>query len=258
MPSSYAHYRFGVWGYSQLPEEIRKTVQRFRQLYDVGLHGPDLFFYYQPLFHTKMGNLGHTYHAVNGREFFEAAAARLRENPSEGATAYLFGLLCHFALDSSCHPMIRATAAEGKAGHTELETEFDRHLLALDGKNPPHTQNLSGHMKLTWGGCVTVSEFYPPATAYTIRRCILTMALVTRVLASKNRDLLQRVFSIGGTKSAEMVMYPRPNHKCVQLIDPLMQHYEEAQQRFASMAAQLAAAIHGEVPLGAEFDCTYG
>lgn len=258
MPSSYAHYRFGQLAYPALPPEIRRTVQRFRQLYEVGLHGPDLFFYYQPLFHTKMGELGHTYHAVSGRVFFSDAVSRLGDNPSEGAVSYLFGVLAHYALDGACHPMIRSIAAEGKIGHTELETEFDRYLLTLDGKETPHTQNLSRHMKLTWGECVTVSECYPPATSYTIRRCIRLMALVNRVLAMQNRALLQRIFGLGGKKASQMVMYPRPNHKCSHLDEPLLALSDQALERYIALAQQLAAAIYDHTPLGDDFELSFG
>lgn len=258
MPSSYAHYRFGQLAYPALPPEIRRTVQRFRQLYDVGLHGPDLFFYYQPLFHTKMGELGHTYHAASGRAFFGDAISRLGENPPEGAVSYLFGVLAHYALDGACHPAIRQIAAEGKIGHTELETEFDRYLLTLDGKEPPHTQNLGQHMKLTWGECVTVSECYPPATSYTIRWCIWVMAMVNRVLAMKNRDLLSRLFSLGGDDAVQMVMYPRPNHKCSHLDEPLMALFDQALERYSILAEQLAAAIYNGAPLGEDFELSFG
>lgn len=258
MPSSYAHYRFGQAVFPELPEDIRLSAQRFRQLYDVGLHGPDLFFFYQPLFHTKLGELGSAVHALSGREFFETAAARLRENPSEGATVYLFGVLGHYVLDSACHPLIRQIASEGAASHVELETEFDRWLLTQDGKEPPHTQNLGRHMKLTWGECVTVSECYPPATAYTIRRCLGIMSMTYWALAWKNRELLQWVFSLGGQYGREMIMYPRPNHKCAQWNQPLSELFGQALERYPRMAAKLAALIQEQCPLDEDFDPIFG
>lgn len=258
MPASYAHHRFGQMGFQQLPEEVRRTVQRFRQLYDVGQHGPDLFFYYQPLFHTKMGELGGKFHGMTGRDFFGSAVEKLREAPSEGAEAYLYGVLGHYLLDAACHPFVRQSAEQGIAGHTELETEFDRYLLEKDGKKQPHLQNLGRHMKLTWGESVTVSHFYPPASAYTIRRSVVSMAVVHRMLTMKNRELLTRILHLGGENAAEMVMYNRPNHKCVQLLSPLNERFELALARYPAMAAQLAAHIRKNVPLGEEFDVTFG
>ena len=44
MPSTYAHRLFGEKILEHYPESIRALVQNERQLYDIGLHGPDIFF----------------------------------------------------------------------------------------------------------------------------------------------------------------------------------------------------------------------
>lgn len=258
MPASYAHHRFGNMAIPELPEEVRDKISRFRRMYDVGQHGPDFFFYYQPLFHTRIGELGHTYHMMKGREFFEAAASKIREKPSEAAEAYLYGVLGHFALDSVCHPMVRAAADRGEAGHTELETDFDRHLLVMDGKHQPHLQDLGRHMRLTWAECDAVSRFYRPATAFAVRRSVTTMAVINRMLAIRNRKLLEAVLHLGGKSASEMVMYPTPNRNCVKLLKPLMERYHEAAARYPGMAYQLAAHIREKKALGTEFDVNFG
>lgn len=241
-----------------LPEQLRTSVQRFQRLYDVGCYGPDFFFFYQPMFKTKMGALGSQFHRMTGKAFFEAAAERLRQNPSEGGRAYLYGVLCHYCLDSICHPLIRKASEEKTPGHSELETEFDRHLLTKDGRVPAHRQNIGRKTKLTWGECVTISNFYPPATAYTVRLGVGTMAAAYRALAMKNRKLLQAVFRLGGEYASQLVMYTRPNHRCSQLIAPLEQLYGEALARYPGMAAQLEDYLENGTPLGAEFDATFG
>ncbi len=43
MPSTYAHYRMGAALLPMLPADVRRVIQRFRRLFDVGLHGPDIF-----------------------------------------------------------------------------------------------------------------------------------------------------------------------------------------------------------------------
>ena len=49
MPSTYAHRRFGADVLVQLPRELREKITPYRPLYDMGLHGPDLMFYYRAL-----------------------------------------------------------------------------------------------------------------------------------------------------------------------------------------------------------------
>ena len=49
MPSTYAHYRFGREVAQSLSPQNKSIVQTYPELYAIRLHGPDLFFYYQPL-----------------------------------------------------------------------------------------------------------------------------------------------------------------------------------------------------------------
>lgn len=258
MPSTYAHARFGQQAAKGLPGPVRLTVQRFQRLYDVGCYGPDFFFYYQPLFPTKMRALGSRFHKKTGREFFETAARHLRENPSEGGQAYLYGVLCHYALDSVCHPLICPASAQGCPSHTELEVEFDRHLLTLDGRVPAHRQNLGRNLRLTWGECVTISGFYPPATAYTVRQGFGVMSLACRALSMKNRGLLRAAFRLGGEQAPRLVMESGPNPRCAQFIEPLEQLYDQALERYPTLAAQLGDLLTNGTALGPEFQASFG
>ena len=42
MPSTYAHRRFGADVLERLPAELQEKIAPYRELYDIGLHGPDL------------------------------------------------------------------------------------------------------------------------------------------------------------------------------------------------------------------------
>ncbi len=257
LPSIYAHTRFAHQAAKTLPEAVQRSIQRFPQLFDVGAQGPDFFFFYQPMFKTKMGSLGGWFHNLSGREFFERAARHYADFPSEGAMVYLYGVLCHYALDSRCHPLIVSATAGKNPGHTELETEFDRVLLARDGKEPPYRQNLGRPLHLTWGECVTVSGFYPPATTYTVRRSLHIMAAVCRAMTMKSRRLLHGILSLGGEYGGQMVMYTRPNHRCTRLVAQLDGLYSQALDCYASLAQQLRDHMDNGSPLGADFDANF-
>ena len=49
MPATYAHFRFGREVLRRLSPETREAITPRIQLYHIGLHGPDIFFYYHPL-----------------------------------------------------------------------------------------------------------------------------------------------------------------------------------------------------------------
>lgn len=258
MPSSYAHYRFGAQALELMDGNLRRRVQHFRQMYDVGIHGPDLFFYYNPILPTSTGALGSSFHKQTGQAFFTRAAAALRQHPSEGGMAYLFGVLAHYCLDAACHPLVTQTAAEGKIGHTELETEFDRYLLDLDGKRPTVCYDGSDRMRLTRGECLTVSAFYPPASSYTISRCVKNMHRITHFLSSRDRKRVRRLIGLGGKRALEMVMTNMPNANCSHLDEPLLRLYETALQHFGVCAPALLEHLSTGEPLGSEFEAIFG
>lgn len=254
MPSIYAHTRFAHQAEKMLPEELRRSIQRFPKLFEFGAQGADFFFFYQPLFPTKTGKLGSRFHNLTGREFFQQAAQHYADNPSEGAKVYLYGVLCHYALDSRCHPLIVQASSGKTPGHTELEVEMDRVLLAQDGKNPPYRQNLAQELHLSWGESTTVAAFYAPASPHAIRRSVRVMNLVYRVLAMKNRRLLQRLFRLGGEYGAQMVMGSHSNRRCAEYLPELAERYSDALELMPVLAAQLEGLLTGGGTLGEEFE----
>ena len=96
MPAIYAFRRFGEQALATLPEKQRRPIQRFRRLYNGGLHGADLFFWFRPLVNSPVGDLYRTYHSMTGREFFTQACDLQKQNPSEGAAACLYGLQANY------------------------------------------------------------------------------------------------------------------------------------------------------------------
>lgn len=254
MPSNYAHYRFGVLSLPHLPADVRLPIQRFRRMFDVGLHGPDLFFYYNPLAKTAVGALGRQFHGQSGREFFTRVCQMLQQDPSEAGLAYLYGVLAHYCLDSVCHPLVTAETADGKIGHVELETEFDRFLLDKDSKPSPCTQDFSRHIKLTRGECVTVAQFYPPATPNHIHASVRRMAAFVRLLAGKNRKLLKNLMLLLPEELGQCLMPEHANPKCLHLDSVLLDLYSQALERYPDMVEQLTAYLNYGAPLGEDFD----
>ena len=46
MPAGYTHYVFGEQVLDQLDENIKKRIMPYIDLYHIGIHGPDILFYY--------------------------------------------------------------------------------------------------------------------------------------------------------------------------------------------------------------------
>ena len=259
MPSGYAHYRFGAALLPDLPGDVRRTVQRFRSLYDMGLHGPDIFFYSGPLLKSHAGFLGIKFHEQTGKVFFSRVCRMVRMEKSEAGLSYLYGLLCHYCLDSVMHPFILEQT--GKATHIQIETEFDRFLLETDGKVPPCAADISGHMQLTAGECETVARFYPPANARNIRDSVRAMAFFHRMVAvpaGPRRKLLEAGMGLTGKELKGMLMTVEPNSLCSDLNEALLEHYRLAERRLPEMISQLQAHLTYSAPLETDFEAPFG
>ena len=74
MPTTFTHDVFGKEVFSRLSEELKQTIRQGKDLYRIGLHGPDIFFYYHPLVRGKVYQIGHTMHYEEARGFFERSA----------------------------------------------------------------------------------------------------------------------------------------------------------------------------------------
>ncbi len=257
MPSHYAHYRFGAAAIATLPPQVQRTVRLFRQLYDVGLHGPDIFFYHNILFRDPTVSMGYKLHSLSGEEFFAPVCKHLRLEPNEAAMAYLYGVLAHYCLDSALHGFVLEKTEDGKIGHVELETEFDRFLLQLDGKRQPNTFDCSPHIRLTQGECVTAAAFYPGATPGSVNQSVKSMATAVKLLAMPNGNLRRTAEKLVGAKTRQHFMARTPNRNCSHLNGEMLALYDAALTRFPDMVQDLQAHMSHNVPLGEHFEPSF-
>lgn len=255
MPANYAHYRFGKQVLPELPQNVQRSIQRFRRLYDVGLHGPDLFFFHNPFLPTQTGELGHQFHMLSGRDFFTRACAQAT---SEGARVYLYGVLCHYLLDAACHPFINKIEETGQARHVALESEFDRYLLEADGKMPVHSWDHGKHIRLTRGECVTVAGFYPPATAGHVSWCVRFMAFSQRFLTRKNRAQTEKILRLLKKSLLDTMIPTEPVDAFARLDSELLLRYNRCLKLYPRYLQQLQAHLDSGQPLGEDFDPIFG
>lgn len=257
MPANYAFHRFGAEALRTLPEKQQRPIQRFRRLYNGGLHGGDLFFYFRPMMQSPVGELYHTYGSMTGREFFSQACDLLKQNPSEGGTACLYGLLANYCLNTQLAALFRDAMAAGTVSRTELEVELDRYLLCLDGKTPAHTQDLSPSFKMTRGECVTLSLFFPPATAANTYSAYQSMVFWTRRMAAKKRTFAQTLLKAARGTFADQMMPDHANHKCLHLDSAMADCCTRALELYPEMARQLTVYRETGAPLGPLFEPTF-
>ena len=137
MPTTYAHWRFGDKCIRMLPDDLQNIILNNRAIFDYGVHGPDIFFYYNCLKHNEVNRYGSAMHDIP----YKDTLAQIKENfkkteNKDMALSYLLGFTCHFTLDSYCHGFIEKVDETMPYSHGKIESQFDRYLRIKDGFNP--------------------------------------------------------------------------------------------------------------------------
>ncbi len=255
MPASYAHYRFGKQVLPELPGEVRQQIQRFRRMYDMGLNGPDILFFCNPLMKNAVSDLCGQYHAQSGADFFTHACAQAG---SEAARAYLYGLLAHYCLDAACRPFLQQKALSSSTSTAALEAEFDRYLMAADGIADPHTQDLSRRLKLTRGECMTVASFYPPATGGNISACVWSMRQLYKLSANANRENRQKLLRKLKPSLCDHLIPEEAPASAALMDSELLARYNRAAKQYPELLRQLLGHMRTAEALGDDFIQPFG
>lgn len=178
MPAAYAHMVFGKEVTAILPLSAQGSINRYPELFGIGLQGPDILFYYHPSETQAYVLYGHNIHKRPAADFFRYALVQLEklaDLEKEKATAYLMGFLCHFILDSNCHPIVRKHTIPGEASHRQIEREFDRFLMEKDKVRPEWFIPWTRTVPLAEKHAEIIGLFYPEAGDKVIRRGIRNM-----------------------------------------------------------------------------------
>lgn len=139
MPATFAHYLFGQRVLEKYPAELRDCAEGCKELFDTGLQGPDLLFFFKPLKKTDISDVGYALHDESGRLFFDNAVRAV--NCADGGErarrlAYALGFICHYSLDVACHGYIEKKIAASGCSHYAIEKEFDKYFARKCGLDP--------------------------------------------------------------------------------------------------------------------------
>ncbi len=253
MPAVYAHYKFGREVYRALPQEIRQILRENKAAYLIGLHGPDLLFYYHPYMKNRINQYGVRMHRESARFFFEKARKVYEERPSYVLLSYLCGFMCHFMLDSECHPYITRYMKEYRVGHLEIETDFDRELMEEDGLDPV-THNCTRHLIRDLDTEEAIASVMDGITPDEIDACILGFHKTIRLFqcpgAGKSRFLHGFFTLIGQRKGlGGLVMTGKPNRRCEKSRKALEERMESAVKPAAEEIVKYVQAVRTGEPL---------
>ena len=261
MPTTYSHYRFGCTVYNRLPKQEKESISQYRELYDVGLHGPDLLFYYRPFSRNAVNQLGHQMHHWTGRDVFtRAGEILLQQQENKPLLAYIYGYLCHFVLDSMCHGYIEQKIRESGISHSEIEAEMDRALLVHDGYNPiKHC--VTKHIIPSKQSAAVISQFYPDLSDDNIYEAMRSMVRFLNILTAPShikRGLIFSVLTLAGQKKlCDLVINYKYNSDCLDSTEKLIKLYQLAQPKAVDAITSYLDMIHGQGEFNSLFDLTF-
>ena len=181
-------------------------VRRNGSLYRIGLHGPDILFYYH-LYKNPVNQLGVRLHQEQARPFFEKGLEMVRETKDEALFTYLLGFACHFLLDSTCHPYI--SSIESEVSHTLIEKELDRVLMEENGKDTFHYYP-SCCIRPSRSAAKTIQMMFPSLKVKTIYQSLTMMKRTTNFMVYRG-SIGQKVIifllkTVGQQKLSDHIM----------------------------------------------------
>lgn len=221
MPAAYAHYVFGQKVLKELPRDLQERIKEYLPLYHIGIHGPDILFYYEPLHSNEISRQGYAMHEAEAEVFFEQARRLILAAQGEekmAMEAYIAGFICHFMLDSECHGYIAEKMKESGISHSEIETEFDSMLMRRKGLDP-HTRNAAKHLVVNEHWANVIAPFFGLQTKQVLK-AVRSMKKCSQLLLAPNKSkrvILNTALKLSGNYESihGMMVNEEPNPRCV-------------------------------------------
>lgn len=263
MPSTYAHYLFGEEVAASLKGELAEKIARNKQLFYIGLHGPDILFYYKPLSKNPTNALGFEMHERVAAGFFERAADICRRTQNrEAAEAYIAGFICHYALDKACHGYIENKIEVSHLAHSEIENEFDRFLIYYSG-NDLKNLDITKHITASDENAEIIAPFFEDVTAEQVKKALKSMKFYLGFLLCNRaykRVLVTSCLKVSGKykKLSSVMMKKRPIKECEDSNKRLFKLFNRAVGECVALENNYFGYLNGINVLDNNFSFTFG
>lgn len=259
MPAIYAHDRFGREVASKLSGEIKEIIKRYYTQFQIGLQGPDILFFYRPFYINAVAKYGIHLHHISAYPFFEHAVKVVKKRGRNSREyAYLLGFICHYALDSECHPYVSEMMKKTKVAHMEIEAEYEKMLLRMDGENP-FSYPVADLVPADEVTARAIAPFYEKVNEKIVQKSLLWLRFVKRLFTAKHKwkhDLINLVLKLAGQyHTYNGLLHQRiDNEKCVESSLGLLRRMHHAVEVAEVLMQDFDACVQGKHTLGLRFD----
>lgn len=259
MPAIYAHHAFGREVKKKLPALEKALIRKYPEYFEIGLQGPDILFFYRFYEKNKVNKTGYRIHEEKAALFLEKGRRVIKEKGiSSPEGAYLLGFLCHFMLDSACHPYVAEQMEKHQIGHVALESEFEKYMLRRDGKDAlsypmgwlvPAGRGLAG----------SIAPFYEGISEKEIEKSLRDMKRCKTVLVAPGKGkwkLLNGIMKLTGKYEdiSGHLFRPGTDKRCRESNEGLWSRFENEVPETAGMLVTMYELLTKEGPLPERFN----
>ena len=257
MPAFYAHYCFGERVRSQLDAPLQALIQSNLTAFEIGLQGPDVFFFYKPWKKNELVSYGNGLHELPAKNLFMQGMHLDRNSASY---AYMLGVACHYALDSTCHPFVSEHEQTSGVSHMEIESEFEKMLLRRNDHNP-FTYRVDLLIPTDRNTANAIYEFYEMFHVKQYRSALYTMQFF-RNLFTEPHPIKQRMMNglldtLGFGKYKAQILQLNDNPLCARSNATLYQLFEQALPLAVTLLAELDYCKQYGTALSEKWDNTF-
>ena len=259
MPAFYAHRKFGASVTEALSEEMIAVINNHRTQFDLGCQGPDIFFFYRPWGTNAVNKYGNQLHEDPAKELFERGAKIIRKYGQDSAqAAYVYGVVCHFSLDSECHPYVAEMIEKTGVAHIEIEEEFEKYVMRIDGVNPFST-DLSKMVPTDRETVDAVKPLYPAPAWGEVRESLVELKVFKKIIcqpSAKGQERINRLLKLTGMYEVHKGQMNQmvDNLACTESNAGLWERFLGAVSVAASLIEDLNASAKTGKPLSVRFE----
>ena len=202
-------------------------------------------------------------HREHANLFFEKAVDVIRKKGRRSREyAYILGFICHFTLDSECHPYVDDMAEKIGVGHVEIEGEFNKYLLRCDGKDAL-TYPIAKYIPKDDMTVETIYHFFPELTRSEIKESLITYRAVENIFTTSSKcrqHLINGVLRLAGVykKYYGLMHNYKDNPRCKKTNEELEARYQNAILVAAELIESYDKRVQDSLPLSERFERTYG
>ena len=172
--------------------------------------------------------------------------------------SYVYGFICHFAMDVTCHGYVNEKMAKSKVSHTEIESEFDRELLVRDGKNPV-AERLARHIVPSEENADIIRKFFEGngvggVNMRSIHKALKDMVFYCTCLTAPTkvkRFLIHSIMRIVGKYDVMhgLMINLQKNPECEDSTEHLISLYDDSKKLALRLIREYGSFLEGEKEL---------